>query len=187
MPGTSGRRCLRSTINAIYLSFIMKIIIVGAYAIGTHLARLLSRNNHDTILIDSDENRLSNIGSDYDLMTIQASVSRIKTLTDAGVSSADLFIAVTPDENLNMNACMLAKSLGAKRTVAKIDNSEYINPRFKLSPAGHRRTGSRVRTPRQGCRCAVWQSWRVARSVLRTSSSVQTTSGRGWTAWESPR
>ena len=59
----------------------MKIIIVGAYAIGTHLARLLSRNNHDTILIDSDENRLSNIGSDYDLMTIQASVSRIKTLT----------------------------------------------------------------------------------------------------------
>ena len=109
----------------------MKIIIVGAYAIGTHLAKLLSRNNHDTILIDSDENRLSNIGSDYDLMTIQASVSRIKTLTDAGVSSADLFIAVTPDENLNMNACMLAKSLGAKRTVAKIDNSEYINPRFK--------------------------------------------------------
>ena len=109
----------------------MKIIIVGAYAIGTHLARLLSRNNHDTILIDSDENRLSNTGSDYDLMTIQASVSRIKTLTDAGVSSADLFIAVTPDENLNMNACMLAKSLGAKRTVAKIDNSEYINPRFK--------------------------------------------------------
>lgn len=109
----------------------MKIIIVGAYAIGTHLARLLSRNDHDTILIDSDENRLSNIGSDYDLMTIQASVSRIKTLTDAGVSSADLFIAVTPDENLNMNACMLAKSLGAKRTVAKIDNNEYINPRYK--------------------------------------------------------
>ena len=109
----------------------MKIIIVGAYAIGTHLARLLSRHNHDTILIDSDAHRLSNLGSDYDLMTIQASVSRIKTLTDAGVSSADLFIAVTPDENLNMNACMLAKSLGAKRTVAKIDNSEYINPRFK--------------------------------------------------------
>lgn len=109
----------------------MKIIIVGAYAIGTHLARLLSRNDHDTILIDSDENRLSNIGSDYDLMTIQASVSRIKTLTDAGVSSADLFIAVTPDENLNMNACMLAKSLGAKRTVAKIDNNEYINPQYK--------------------------------------------------------
>ena len=108
----------------------MKIIIVGAYAIGTHLAKLLSRNNHDTVLIDSDEERLSSISSDYDLMTIHATNSRIRTLKDAGVGDADLFIAVTPDENLNMNACMLAKALGAKRTVAKVDNSEYIDPRM---------------------------------------------------------
>ena len=108
----------------------MKIIIVGAYAIGTHLAKLLSRNNHDTVLIDSDEERLSSISSDYDLMTVHASNSRIKTLKDAGVAGADLFIAVTPDENLNINACMLAKALGAKRTVAKVDNSEYIDPRM---------------------------------------------------------
>ena len=109
----------------------MKIVIVGAYAIGTHLAKLLSRNDHDTVLIDSDLERLSSISSDYDLMTIQASPSRIRTLKDAGVSSADLFIAVTPDENLNMNACMLAKALGAKRTVAKIDNNEYLDPKMK--------------------------------------------------------
>ena len=109
----------------------MKIIIVGAYAIGTHLAKLLSRNNHDTVLIDSDEERLSNISSDYDLMTVMASPSRVRTLKDAGVASADLFIAVTPDENLNMNACMLAKGLGAKRTVAKVDNYEYTDPKMK--------------------------------------------------------
>ena len=109
----------------------MKIIIVGAYAIGTHLAKLLSRNDHDTVLIDSDAERLSNVSSDYDLMTIQALPSRIKTLKEAGVSSADLFIAVTPDENLNMNACMLAKALGAHRTVAKVDNSEYLDPKMK--------------------------------------------------------
>ncbi len=108
----------------------MKIIIVGAYAIGTHLAKLLSRNNHDTVLIDSDEERLSSISNDYDLMTVHATNSRIRTLKDAGVSDADLFIAVTPDENLNMNACMLAKALGAKRTVAKVDNSEYIDPKM---------------------------------------------------------
>ena len=47
----------------------MKIVIVGAYAIGTHLAKLLSRNDHDTVLIDSDLERLSNISNDYDLMT----------------------------------------------------------------------------------------------------------------------
>ena len=108
----------------------MKIIIAGAYAIGTHLAQLLSRNNEDTVLIDSDEERLANISSEYDLMTVHASVSKIQTLKDAGVSGADLFIAVTRDENLNMNACMLAKALGAKRTVAKVDNFEYIDPKL---------------------------------------------------------
>jgi len=108
----------------------VKIIIVGAYAIGTHLAKLLSRNDHDTVLIDADIERLSSINSDYDLMTIQASPSRVQTLKEAGVSSADLFISVTPDENLNMNACILAKALGAKRTVAKIDNSEYLDPKL---------------------------------------------------------
>ena len=108
----------------------MKIIIAGAYAIGTHLAQLLSRNNEDTVLIDSDEERLASISSEYDLMTVHASASRIQTLKDAGVSGADLFIAVTRDENLNMNACMLAKALGAKRTVAKVDNFEYIDPKL---------------------------------------------------------
>ena len=53
----------------------MKIIIVGAYAIGTHLAKLLSRNDHDTVLIDSDIERLSNISNDYDLMTVLLSTS----------------------------------------------------------------------------------------------------------------
>jgi trk system potassium uptake protein TrkA len=108
----------------------MKVIIAGAYAIGTHLAKLLSRNNEDTVLIDSDEERLASLSSDYDLMTVQSSNSKIRTLKDAGVSNADLFIAVTPDENLNMNACMLAKALGAKRTVAKVDNYEYIDPKL---------------------------------------------------------
>jgi trk system potassium uptake protein TrkA len=109
----------------------VKIIIVGAYAIGTHLAKLLSRNDHDTVLIDSDIDRLSSISADYDLMTVQATPSRIQTLKDAGVANADLFIAVTPDENLNMNACMLAKALGAHRTVAKVDNNEYMDPKLK--------------------------------------------------------
>lgn len=108
----------------------MKIIIVGADAIGSHLAKLLSRNNQDTVLIDNDLERLSNISNDYDLMTIQASSSRAKTLKDAGVADADLFIAVTSDENLNMNACIMAKAMGAKRTVAEVDNCEFINPKI---------------------------------------------------------
>lgn len=109
----------------------MKIIIAGAYAIGTHLAKLLSRSNQDTVLIDEDEERLNNISSDYDLMTIHATPSSVQTLKSADIQNADLYIGVTPDENMNMNSCILAKALGAKRTVAKINNYEFMDVRLK--------------------------------------------------------
>lgn len=109
----------------------MKIIIAGAYAIGTHLAKLLSRNDQDIVLIDEDEERLNNISNDYDLMTIHSSPSSIQTLKNAGVQHANLFIGVTPDENMNMNSCILAKALGAKRTVAKVNNYEFIDEKLK--------------------------------------------------------
>ncbi len=108
----------------------MKIIIAGAYAIGTHLAKLLSRNDQDIVLIDEDEDRLNAVSSDYDLMTVHSSPSSVKTLKDAGVQNADLYIGVTPDENLNMNSCMLAKALGAKKTVAKISNNEFMDDKL---------------------------------------------------------
>ena len=108
----------------------MKIIISGAYAIGTHLAKLLSRNNQDTVLIDDDEERLLNVSSDYDLLTINDDPSRISTMVEAGVKNADLYIAVTPDQSLNLNTCIMAKAMGAKRTVAKVDNYEYIDPKL---------------------------------------------------------
>lgn len=106
----------------------MKIIIAGAYAIGTYLAKLLSRNNQDIILMDESQEKLEKLGSDFDLMTMNASCASITTLKEAGAESADLFIAVTPDENKNMTSCMIAKALGAKKTVAKVDNYEYVAP-----------------------------------------------------------
>ena len=106
----------------------MKIIITGAYAIGTHLARLLSRNHEDITIIDKDPERLAQIGSDYDLLTMEASPESIRALKEAGIAHTDLYIAVTPDQSVNMNNCILAKALGAKKTVARIDNSEYKAP-----------------------------------------------------------
>lgn len=106
----------------------MKIIIAGAYAIGTHLARLLSRSKEDTTVIDESEERLACIGSDYDLLTLVGKPTSLKILTEANVEDADLFIAVTPLESTNITACLLAKKLGAKRTVAKVDNPEYMVP-----------------------------------------------------------
>lgn len=104
----------------------MKIIIIGAHSIGRHLARLLSRNKEDITVIDEDEERLNRIGSDYDLLTQQGDPSSVKILREAGTKDADLFIAVSPDQSLNINSCIIAHALGAKKTVAKVDCEEYI-------------------------------------------------------------
>ena len=109
----------------------MKIIIAGAGAVGTHLAKLLSREHQDCVLIDEDEERLGGLDNNYDMMTLQGSPTSIKTLKDAGVHGADLFVGVTPEESRNMNACILAHALGAKKTVARIDNYEYLAPNLE--------------------------------------------------------
>lgn len=106
----------------------MKIIIAGAYAIGTHLARLLSRSQEEITLIDESEERLASIGSDCDLLTMIGKPTSLQTLRDAGVQDTDLFIAVTPVESTNITSSILAKNLGAKRTVARVDNPEYMEP-----------------------------------------------------------
>ena len=109
----------------------MKIIIAGAGAVGTHLAKLLSGEKQDIILMDDDEERLGRLGSNFDLLAVNISPTSISGLKEAGVAGADLCIAVTPDESRNMTACMLATSLGAKKTVARINNYEYLLPKHK--------------------------------------------------------
>ena len=109
----------------------MKIIIAGAGAVGTHLAKMLADERHDIVLMDAEEERLSNLDSNFDLMTIAARPTSINSLKDAGIADADLFIAVTPEESTNITSCMLAHSLGAKKTVARIDNYEYLQPKNK--------------------------------------------------------
>lgn len=109
----------------------MKIIIAGAGAVGTHLAKLLAGEDQDIILIDENQERLGKMSSNLDMMTANFSPTSINGLKEAGVAGADLFIAVTPDESRNMTACMLASNLGAKKTVARIDNYEYLLPKHK--------------------------------------------------------
>ncbi|MBQ9672364.1 MAG: Trk system potassium transporter TrkA [Prevotella sp.] len=105
----------------------MKIVIAGAGAVGTHLSRLLSTEKHDCVLIDADEQRLGGIDANYDVMAVNASPTSIKALKDAGVGDADLFVGVTPEESTNITASLLAHALGAKKTVARIDNYEYLS------------------------------------------------------------
>ena len=109
----------------------MKIIIAGAGAVGTHLAKMLSDERHDIVLMDANEDRLANLESNFDLMTFEGQPTSINSLSDVGVSDADLFVAVTPEESTNITSCILAHSLGAKKTVARIDNYEYLQPKNK--------------------------------------------------------
>ena len=106
----------------------MKIIIGGAGAVGTHLSKLLSRDHQDCVLIDPDASRLSGLDGKFDIMTLLGSPTSIRVLKDAGVEGADLFVGVTPEESTNMSACTLAHALGAKKTVARVDNFEYLAP-----------------------------------------------------------
>lgn len=109
----------------------MKIIICGAYSIGTHLARLLSRNHEEITVIDNDSDRLAKIGLDYDLLTLQGTPTSVKSLKEANASEADLFIAVTPNENTNIVCCIMAHALGAKKTVAQVGDAEYSEEEIK--------------------------------------------------------
>ncbi len=106
----------------------MRIIIAGAGDVGSHLAKMLTNENHDIVLIDTDEEKLRNIGSMYDLLTIHGSGSSISVLEDSNIKKADLFIAATQSEEVNITSAILGKKLGATKTIARIDNQEYLYP-----------------------------------------------------------
>ncbi len=109
----------------------MKIIIAGAGEVGTHLAKLLTKEEQDIVLIDTDEKILREIDSKYNIMTYVGNPTQLEVLEDVGIDGCDLFIAVAPYESLNINACILATNLGAKKTVARVENIGYLNPKSR--------------------------------------------------------
>lgn len=104
----------------------MKIVIAGAGEVGIYLAKMLNKDKHDIIVIDIDKEKLQNISSNFDILTVSGSSSSINVLKEAKICSADLFIAVTEMQESNITSSILAKKLGAKRTIARVDNKEYI-------------------------------------------------------------
>lgn len=109
----------------------MRIVIAGAGAVGTHLAKMLSVENENVVLLDESEEKLGKMESLFDLQAIVGDPTKISALKSAGVGGAELFVAVTPDESRNITACILAHYLGAKKTIARIDNYEYLQPKHK--------------------------------------------------------
>jgi trk system potassium uptake protein TrkA len=105
----------------------MKIIIAGAGDVGFHLAKLLSYESQDTYIIDFDGERLNYINNHLDVITKKGDATSIKLLKEIGIDSADLLIAVTDSQNTNFTISVIGKSLGAKKTIARINNPEFLN------------------------------------------------------------
>ncbi|MBR1872752.1 MAG: Trk system potassium transporter TrkA [Bacteroidales bacterium] len=106
----------------------MRIIIEGAGEVGSHLAKMLSSEANDITVIDPDESRLTRLSRIADVATIKGNVSSIKSLKSAGIQQADMFIAVNPAENQDVNvvSALLAKKLGCPKVCARIDDEEYV-------------------------------------------------------------
>lgn len=104
----------------------MEIVIAGAGDVGMHLASWLSSEAHDITLIDHDHERLANIDTSIDAITIGGEVTDFKLLQRAKVASADLFISVTSVEEANILSAIYAKRLGAKQTIARISQMQYL-------------------------------------------------------------
>ena len=103
----------------------MKIIIVGGGKVGQATAKHLSGEGHDIVLIDKNFERIQNISDKLDVLCIKGNGLRTGVLLDAGVAEADLIIASTPSDEINMLCCLTAKRLGAKHTIARIRDPEY--------------------------------------------------------------
>lgn len=106
----------------------MKIVIAGVGEVGSHLARMLGEEMHDITVIDDDPKNIENISGFSDIVTITGDATTFDALAEAEVSKANLFIAVGPVESKNIIAATLAKQLGAKKSIARIDNDEYLRP-----------------------------------------------------------
>ena len=110
----------------------MKIIIAGAGEVGFHLAKLLSFESQDITLLDSNKESLLYADNHLDIKVIKGDATSVSLLKEANVTSSDLVIAVTSSEATNITVCVLAKQLGAKRTIARISNTEFIEHKEEL-------------------------------------------------------
>ncbi|MBO5979335.1 MAG: Trk system potassium transporter TrkA [Bacteroidales bacterium] len=106
----------------------MKIVIAGAGEVGSHLAKMLSNESNDITVIDMDQKRLDELSANADIVTVEGNPSTIRTLQEARVGDADLFIAVNPSDSQDVNivSAILAKKLGSKKVTARINNEEYL-------------------------------------------------------------
>lgn len=105
----------------------MKIVIIGSGKLGRTLAEQLIQENHDITIVDENASKLQYVVDRLDIMGINGNGATIPVLREAGVDDADLVIAATAEDELNLLACLIAKRVGARNTIARVRNPEYID------------------------------------------------------------
>lgn len=103
----------------------MKIVIVGCGKVGEALIASLVKENHEVVAVDKSEEKISEINNIYDVMAVHGIGTDCEILAQAGVDKADMFVAVTGSDELNMLSCYIAKTLGAENTIARIRDRAY--------------------------------------------------------------
>jgi len=112
----------------------MKIIIVGAGEVGYYLAKILAGEKHDIVVIDKNPERLHHVSESLDVMTIDGSGTRIDTLVAAGAARADMVIAVTSFEEVNLTACLLASKIGTRKKIIRVHDPDFLYAQGATKP-----------------------------------------------------
>jgi trk system potassium uptake protein TrkA len=112
----------------------MKIVIIGAGEVGFYLAKRLSQEKHDLVVIDEDPEKCANAQEALDISVVQGSASSQSVLMEAGLESADMLIAASGTDEINILACMVASRMGVKRKIARVRNPDYYGESSILKP-----------------------------------------------------
>ena len=110
----------------------MKIVIIGGGKVGSTLASELAKENHDIVIVDSDKERVKLLSETMDVMTLQGNGALAEVQRTAGVDEAELVIAVTAKDELNLLACIVAKKLGCSNTIARVRDRGYSEQMYLL-------------------------------------------------------
>lgn len=147
----------------------MNITIVGAGRVGVYLSKYFADEQQDVFLVDNDPKHLAILESDFNLRTYCGDPTDFATLREANSENSDIFVAVTANTAENLVACSMAKSMGAKQTIARVDKYSYLQP------------ANQVVVRRMGVDNVVFPDFLAARSII---SSLEHAWSKDWSEFD---
>ena len=142
----------------------LRVVIMGAGVVGSNAAALLAREGHEIVVIDKDETALAAVAEKLDVLTLHGNATNPEILRQADAGTADLFVAATAVDEVNIVACFMAKQMGAHRTIARIREQEIRSPLIVGGARDHKRV---VRTKSMGIDFTITPEQVAAEEIVR--------------------